>query len=149
VFDAKLPSHIRELAVKCGRVLGKDHEAWVIAIDAMINLGDKYKVEDDLIKQELDRAAAEFETVQRVKKDDSRLRDFPDWNTKLEAAFKTYKNTEPYAKVKGTIESSIERNKQDVVFHEANSCPEFWEHTRLIAGINVAIPLLKGAQSLL
>jgi hypothetical protein len=36
-----------------------------------------------------------------------------------------------------------------VVFHEANSCPEFWEHTRLIAGINVAVPLLKGAQSLI
>jgi len=149
VFDAKLPSHIKELAVKCGRALSKDHEAWVIAIDAMINLGDKYKVEDDLIKQELDNAAAEFENVQRVKRDDSRLRDFINWNNKLEAAFKAYKSTEPYAKVKGTIEDSIEKNKQDIVFHEANSCPEFWEHTRLIAGINVAIPLLKGAQSLL
>jgi hypothetical protein len=42
----------------------------------------------------------------------------------------------------------VEKNKQCIVFHEANSCPEFWEHTRLIAGINVAVPLLKGAQSL-
>jgi len=149
VFDAKLPSHIRELAVKCGKALSKDHEAWVIAMDAMINLGNNYKVKDDLIKQELDKAATEFENVQKAKKDDSRLRDFPNWNNRLEAAFKAYKSTEPYAKVKSTIEESIEKNKHKIVFHEANSCPEFWEHTRLIAGINVAIPLLKGAQSLL
>jgi hypothetical protein len=58
-------------------------------------------------------------------------------------------STEPYKKVKSIIEESIDKNKHAVVFHEANSCPEFWEHTRLIAGINVAVPLLKGAQSLI
>jgi hypothetical protein len=58
-------------------------------------------------------------------------------------------STEPYAKVKRVIEESVEKNKHAIVFHEANSCPEFWEQTRLIAGINVAIPLIKGAQSLI
>jgi hypothetical protein len=77
------------------------------------------------------------------------LRDFPSWNRKLEAAFHTYMSSEPYQNVKGIIEESLEKNVQGIVFHEANSCPEFWEHTRLIAGINVAVPLLKGAQSLL
>jgi hypothetical protein len=51
--------------------------------------------------------------------------------------------------VKDVIEESVETNRLGVVFHEANSCPEFWEQTRLIAGINVAVPLIKGAQSLL
>ena len=149
VFDARLPTHIRELAVKCGKALSKDHDAWVIAMDAMINLGDKTLVEDNSVKEELDKAAADFAKVQKVKKDESRLRDFPHWNKMLEAAFKEYKSTETYAKIKNIIEDSIEKNKHAIVFHEANSCPEFWEHTRLIAGINVAIPLLKGAQSLL
>ncbi len=58
-------------------------------------------------------------------------------------------STEPYAKVKNIIEENVEKNRLGVVFHEANSCPEFWEQTRLIAGINVAIPLIKGAQSLI
>jgi hypothetical protein len=58
-------------------------------------------------------------------------------------------STEPYARIKQVIEESVEKNKHKVVFHEANSCPEFWEHTRLIAGINVAVPLLRAAQSLI
>ncbi|MGF3522503.1 MAG: hypothetical protein ACQXXJ_05335 [Candidatus Bathyarchaeia archaeon] len=58
-------------------------------------------------------------------------------------------STEPYAKIKSIIEENVQTNQDHIVFHEANSCPEFWEQTRLIAGINVAEPLLRGAQSLL
>ena len=149
VFDVALPMNIRELAVKCGKALSKDHEAWVFALDAMINVGKTQPVDDDILKQELDKAAVAFEKVKKVKADETRLRDFPSWNTKLEAAFKDYMSTEPYAKVKRVIEESVEKNKHEIVFHEANSCPEFWEQTRLIAGINVAVPLIKGAQSLI
>lgn len=149
VFDATLPVHVKELAVKCGRALSKDHEAYVLALDAMINVGDKKTLDDETLKRELDKAAAAFQAVQRVKKDEKRLRDFASWNKQLEATFQEYKNSEPYVKIKGIIEDSIEKNKGNVVFHEANSCPEFWEHTRLTAGINVAVPLLKGAESLI
>jgi glutathione synthase/RimK-type ligase-like ATP-grasp enzyme len=149
VFDAKLPVQVRELAVKCGKALGKDTEAWMFALDAMINVGENKTVDDTKLKFELEMATAAFEKVRKVKQDENRLRDFPSWNSKLEAAFHTYMSTEPYKKVKSIIEESIEKNKNAVVFHEANSCPEFWEHTRLIAGINVAVPLLKGAQSLI
>ncbi|HLE74852.1 MAG TPA: hypothetical protein VI864_02250, partial [Candidatus Bathyarchaeia archaeon] len=133
VFDVALPMNIRELAVKCGKALSKDHEAWVFALDAMINVGKTQPVDDDILKQELDKAAVAFEKVKKVKADETRLRDFPSWNTKLEAAFKDYMSTEPYAKVKRVIEESVEKNKHEIVFHEANSCPEFWEQTRLIA----------------
>ena len=149
VFDAMLPLHIKELAVKCGRALSKDHEAYVFALDAMINVGDNKTLDDETLKQELNKADAAFETVKKIKKDENRLRDFPNWNSKLETAFQEFKNTEPYVRIKGIIEDSIEKNKKNVIFHEANSCPEFWEHTRLTAGINVAVPLLKGAQSLI
>jgi glutathione synthase/RimK-type ligase-like ATP-grasp enzyme len=149
VFDAKIPLHVRELAVKCGEALGKGSEAWLFALDAMVDVGENKTVSDTELQSELEMAGAEFEKVQKVKQDENRLQDFPNWNTKLEAAFQTYMSTKPYKKVKTIIEESIEKNKTNVVFHEANSCPEFWEHTRLIAGINVAVPLLKGAQSLI
>jgi hypothetical protein len=149
VFDAKLPLQLRELAVKCGKALDKDAEAWLFALDAMVNVGENKIVDDAELKSELEKAAVAFEKVRKVKQDESKLRDFPSWNNKLEAVFQNYMSTKPYKKVKSIIEESIEKNKNAVVFHEANSCPEFWEHTRLIAGINVAVPLLKGAQSLI
>ena len=149
VFDAKIPLHIQELAVKCGKALGKGSEVWLFALDAMIDVGENKTMDDMELQSNLETAAAEFEKVRKVKQDQARLRDFSGWNSKLEAAFQTYMSTKPYQKVKSIIEESIEKNKNKVVFHEANSCPEFWEHTRLIAGINVAVPLLKGAQSLI
>jgi glutathione synthase/RimK-type ligase-like ATP-grasp enzyme len=149
VFDAKLPLHIRQLAVKCGKALGKEHEAWVFALDAMINVGENKTADDAQLKAELDKATAAFEAVQKVKADETRLQDFPSWNSKLEAAVQNYKSTEPYAKIKQVIEESVEKNQKNIVFHEANSCPEFWEQTRLIAGINVAVPLIKSAQSMI
>ncbi len=149
VFDAALPSRVRELAVKSGKALTREHEAWVLALDAMVNIGKDRIMDDEALKAELAKAEAAFETPRKVKADESRLKDFPAWNEKLEAAFRDYMSSEPYLRIKSVIEESLEKNKHNIVFHEANSCPEFWEHTRLIAGINVAIPLLKGAQSLI
>jgi hypothetical protein len=87
--------------------------------------------------------------VQKVKADETRLTDFPAWNSKLEQTFGMYASSGSYQKVKNVIDESIENNKNALVFHEANSCPEFWENTRLVTGLNVAIPLLKAAQSLI
>src|SRR3990172_11780954 len=118
VFDASLPLHVKELAVKCGRALSKDHEAYVLGLDAMINVGDHKPWDDETLKQELNKAAAAFEPVQKVKKDEKRLRDFPAWNNQLEATFQKYKNSEPYIKIKSIIEDNIEKNKSKIVFHE-------------------------------
>jgi len=148
VFDAKLPQRIREQAVKCGKVIAREHEAWVFGLDAMINAG-KYKNVDNEVKAELAKAAVEFEKVEKMKHDETRLRDFKAWNSKLETAVKNYKSIESYSKVKDIIEENVEANQLCIVFHEANSCPDFWENTRLITGINLAVPLLKGAESLI
>jgi glutathione synthase/RimK-type ligase-like ATP-grasp enzyme len=148
VFDARLPQSIRELAIRCGKSLGGENEAWLLALDAMINVGTNKSADDDAIKTELRKAAVKFEDVKIVRRDESRLHDFKAWNSIIEAAFREYKSTDSYAKVKGIIEVSVEANAQRTVFHEANSCPEFWENTRLVADINVAVPLIKCAQSL-
>jgi glutathione synthase/RimK-type ligase-like ATP-grasp enzyme len=149
VFDTKLPDYIKESAAKCGKTLGRGHDAWVFAMDAMINVGKNKNADDEAVKAELTKAAVAWEPVKKVKRDDTRLRDFKAWNTQLEAAVDSYKSTESYAKVKTIIEDNVDANRTHIVFHEANSCPEFWEQTRTITGMNVAIPLLKGAQSLI
>ena len=149
VLGAKLPKSIQELAVKCGKTLGKGNEAWIFALDAMVNVKENKQVEDSYLIGELDKAAKAFVSVQKVKQDESRLTAFQAWNNKLEKVFQGYANSEHYENIKKIIEESVENNKNALVFHESNSCPEFWENTRLATGLNVAVPLLKGAQSLI
>jgi glutathione synthase/RimK-type ligase-like ATP-grasp enzyme len=149
VFGAKLPLSIQELAVKCGKTLGKGSEAWILALDAMVNVKENKTVDDAYLKAELDKTAQAFVPVQKVKQDETRLTDFPAWNSKLETAFHGYVNTKHYENIKNIIGESVEKNKSSLVFHESNSCPEFWENTRLATGFNVAVPLLKCAQSLI
>jgi glutathione synthase/RimK-type ligase-like ATP-grasp enzyme len=148
VFGAKLPRSIQDLAVKAGVTLGVGSDAWIFALDAMVNVKDNKQVDDAYLKGELEKAGQAFVSVQKVKQDETRLTDFEAWNTKLENAFQDYSGSESYQKISNVIEDSIEKNKSALVFHESNSCPEFWENTRLATGLNVAEPLLKAAQSL-
>ena len=149
VFDAKLPQAVQELALKCGETLSKGSQAWIFALDAMVNVKENKNADEAYLKAQLDLAAQAWMAVQKVKKDDTRLTDFPAWNSRLETEFKAYKSTTAYENIKNIIEESLQNNKGAVVFHEANSCPEFWENTRLATGLNVAVPLLKSAQSLI
>ncbi|MCW4002842.1 MAG: hypothetical protein NWE95_02890 [Candidatus Bathyarchaeota archaeon] len=149
VFHAKLPLSVQELAVKCGDALGKGSDAWIFALDAMVNVKENKNADESYLKAELEKAAQAFLAVQKVKADETRLTNFEEWNKKLEKAFQKYTNTSAYENIKNIIEESVENNQSALVFHESNSCPEFWENTRLATGLNVAIPLLKGAQSLI
>jgi glutathione synthase/RimK-type ligase-like ATP-grasp enzyme len=149
VFHAKLPQTVQQLALKCGKTLGKGSDAWIFALDAMVNVDENKNADEEYLKGQLDLASQTFLPVQKVKEDEARLKDFESWTGKLEAAFAQYKNTSAYENIKNIIEDSVEKNKQALVFHESNSCPEFWENTRLATGLNVAIPLLKSAESLI
>ena len=91
VFHAKLPLSIQELAVKCGKTLGKGSEAWIFALDAMVNVGDNKNADETFLKSQLDLAAQAFVPVQKVKADETRLTDFEAWTGKLEEAFSVYK----------------------------------------------------------
>ncbi|MDR0372273.1 MAG: hypothetical protein LBI79_01735 [Nitrososphaerota archaeon] len=149
VFDAKLPQCLQEMAVKCGKTLSGNSQAWILALDAMVNVGKNKSADETYLKSQLDIATDAWAAVQNIKKDESRLTDFQTWNNRLEAQFKAYKDISAYENIKNIIEENLQTNKGALVFHEANSCPEFWENTRLATGLNVAEPLLKGAQSLI
>lgn len=148
VFGTTLPSYIRNTAVRCGKALGRNSKAWVIALDAMIDVGKDRIADDESVKAEFEKLEAPFNTVKQLKMDETKKRNFPTWNKRLEEAFQNYKKQEAYIKITSIIQESLERNRQKILFHEANACPEFWEQTRLVAGINLAVPLLKCAQSI-
>lgn len=147
IFGVDLPTHIRNVAVKCGKAISNNSQAWVIALDAMIDHGEV--ADDEYVRSELQKLEPAFENIKRVKADKTRSKDFKCWNTRLEKAFQCYKDQGAYSHVKEVIGESMERNQHKILFHEANSCPEFWEQTRLIAGVNLAVPLLKCAESML
>jgi glutathione synthase/RimK-type ligase-like ATP-grasp enzyme len=149
VIGVNLPSHIRKVSAKCGKVMGGDSRAYLLAFDAMIDVSENRDVDDEYLIGEFEKLEPYFDAVKKVKQDKTKRTDFPEWNKKLEAAFEHYKSQEAYLKIKDIIEDSMEKNKHNIMFHEANACPEFWEQTRLAAGINLAEPLLKGAQSII
>ena len=149
VFGVNLPLHIRNIAAKCGKAIGRDDKAWLLAFDAMIDVGEDKISDDEYIRAEFEKLEPSFDAVKKVKRDKTKKRDFSSWNKRLEEAFQNYKSQEAYENIKRIIEESVERNKHSILFHEANACPEFWEQTRLVAGINLAVPLLKGAQSVM
>jgi glutathione synthase/RimK-type ligase-like ATP-grasp enzyme len=147
VFGVKLPESVRDSSIQCGKAMGQDSEAWVLGLDAMFNIGKDRFVDDEYVKTELEKLIPYFNAVKVVKQEKIKTGHFSKWNKKLENAFHNYMNTENYVRIKEIIEESIARNAENILFHEANSCPEFWEQTRIVGGINVAIPLLKCAQS--
>jgi glutathione synthase/RimK-type ligase-like ATP-grasp enzyme len=149
VIGVDLPEHIREVSANCGKAMGGDSKSYLLAIDAMIAVGENRDVEDEHLMEEFEKLEPAFDGVKKVKRDKTKRTDFPGWNKKLETAFEYYKSQEAYLHIKDVIEDSMEKNKQNVMFHEANACPEFWEQTRLAAGINLAEALLKGAQSII
>lgn len=147
VFGVNLPASIRERAVWCAETIGKNNRAWVLALDAMINVDKDKVVNDKYVKSELDKLTPYFNAIRKVKSQKNKKEHFSNWNRKLEEVFQVYMSTEPYENVKEVIEESVQKKADSMLFHEVNSCPEFWEQTRLIAGINLAVPLLKCAQS--
>jgi len=148
VFGVNLPLSIRDVAVKCAKSIGQRCEAWVLALDAMINIGEAKTVDDEYVKTEFEKLASLFNEIQGVKSQKNKRKHFSTWNKRLEEAFQNYVSSDAYENIKEIIEENVKSKENDVLFHEANSCPEFWEQTRLVAGINLAMQLLRCAQSL-
>jgi len=114
----------------------------------MFNVGEDRFVDDGFIMSEMEKLVPCFDKAKDVKRDEqSKNRDFRLWSSSLEKAYGDYMSNDAYSKVKEIIEQSMDRGKDRILFHEANSTPEFWEQTRIIAGVNVAEPLLKCAKS--
>ncbi len=88
-----------------------------------------------------------FEKVLKVKK--MKQNDFTEYTKSVEEAYGAYMASEPYSEIQGFVTESLQKGKHSILFHEANACPDFWEQTRIVGGINIAESLLYCAQSLL
>ncbi|MEM3575081.1 MAG: hypothetical protein QXQ76_05020 [Candidatus Bathyarchaeia archaeon] len=147
VFGVKLPNSVIEAAERCGTAIGGD-SAWVLALDAMPRVEGSKSTDDEYIRSDLEKLEPYFDNIKKVKRNPAKTKDFLTWNKRLEEAFDLYKRTEPYERVRKVIEGNLDKVKDDVMFHEANSCPEFWEQTRLMTGANLAENMIKCALSM-
>lgn len=148
VFGVGLPQKIREKAVLCAESIGKSCDAWVLALDAMLNFGREIDLSED-IQKGFEKLRPLFDEVQKVKGEKVSRENFACWNGKLEKAFNDYTSSKAYWKIQEMIEESVRSMENSIVFHEANACPDFWEWTRLATGINLAEHILACAESLI
>ena len=90
-----------------------------------------------------------FRRVTIAKDDPSKKTAFRDYTRMVEEVYGAFMSSEPYLGVQAVIQDCLDRNAGSLVFHEGNSCPDFWEQTRIVGGINVGELLLRSAVSLL
>lgn len=149
VVHVDLPQPVRSEAERCGAALAGDSPAWLIALDAMPNIGDDKNADEAELRRRFQDLEKPFSEVTKAKADPNKKTNFEEYSRNVERAYLSYKSTEAYQFIKGVVSESLNNTADRVVFHEGNSCPEFWEQTRIIAGINVAELLLRCAVSLL
>jgi glutathione synthase/RimK-type ligase-like ATP-grasp enzyme len=148
VFKASLPPNVIENAVKCASVLSGGQKAWVIGLDAMPRVSQVVEHDNQELRHKFEELNNNFENISKIKKMPNRKQRFLEYTKALDQAFFDYISTENYSYIQDTINQVLNYGSGGVVFHEGNSCPEFWEQTRAVAGINVAELLLSSAQSL-
>jgi glutathione synthase/RimK-type ligase-like ATP-grasp enzyme len=149
VFRVRLPDAVQREAVRCAEAIGAGAEAWVLALDAMPYIGEERVLGDEEVKSYFKALEGPFSEVKNVKQDPAKKRDFVTYTKNIDEAYAKYMSTEAYAKIQAVIEETLERKQDSVLFHEGNACPEYYEQTRIVGGINVAESLLRCAMSLI
>jgi hypothetical protein len=149
VFRVQLPSSIMNEAVKAGEAISDGEDVGVIALDAMPYFKDEEIFNERELKTLFNDLEKSFEEVRRVKADPNKLMKFKSYTKKVENAYEKYMASEPYLCIQKVIQESMEKMKDSVFFHEGNSCPEFWEQTRIVGGINVAKHILNVAKGMI
>ena len=147
VFRVDLSHEIMEESIKCGEALGRGVESYVIALDAMPVFTESMQEAQDQIMPSFKSLETLFDEVIEAKK--TSLDDFAYYTTQVEDAYDRYMLSEPYIEVQSVLLDSLEEAKNRILFHEANACPDFWEQTRIVGGVDVASSLLSCAQSII
>lgn len=149
VFRVSLPNTTRKEAERCGLAIASNAEGWVLALDAMpLIIESEVYAEDDLQSSFSDLEPS-FNQVQKIKKDPLKKRNFTLYTEKIENSYAEYMSQESYLEIQKVIQETLERKKDSLLFHEGNACPEFWEQTRIVGGINIAKSLIDCAKSFL
>jgi len=127
VFRVTLPEAVRREAVRAGEALSPGAEVGVIALDAMPYIEDTSAYDERVLRSMFDALEEPFRRVMKAKDDPSKKIAFRDYTRRVEEAYGTFMSSEPYLGVQAVIQDSLDRNAGSLVFHEGNSCPDFWE----------------------
>ena len=149
VFRVNLPNKVRKEAERCGAAIAGNSEGWVLALDAMPYIEESEIYSEDDLKSSFSNLEPSFNQVQEVKKDPLKKRNFSLYTEKIENSYSEYMSQESYLKIQKVIQETLERKNDSVLFHEGNACPEFWEQTRIVGGVNIAKSLINCAKSFL
>ena len=133
VVHVNLPKVVLNDAEKCGAALAGDSPAWVIALDAMPSINSNKTADDAELRKRFQDLEKPFSEVTKAKADPNKKTNFEAYSQNVERAYLSYKATEAYQFIQGVVSESLNKTANRVVFHEGNSCPEFWEQTRIIA----------------
>lgn len=147
VFRVELPWEIMDEAVKCGEALGEGKKAYVIALDAMPCFSESMDEVQNQLLPAFNALEKIFEQVVEAKQ--TSLDDFSYYTEQVEDAYDTYMSSKPYSEIKSALMESLYSVRDSILFHEANACPDFWEQTRVVGGVDIAQSLLSCAQSIL
>jgi glutathione synthase/RimK-type ligase-like ATP-grasp enzyme len=149
VVRARLPNKVQKEAEKAANIIGSGCDSWVIALDAMPSIPlDLMECENEL-RENFNALENPFGEVTKIKRMPDKKRRFREYTEAITEAYTAYMHTEPYSYIESVVNSTLDKTVDNVYFHEANACPEFWEQTRIFAGINPAAELLRCAQSIL
>ena len=149
VFRAKLPKTVRNTAEKCAKILGEDQDSWLIALDAMPYFTHELMKDEADLRNSFEALEKPFDKVKQVKSMLRKKWRFRKYSKEITLAYNEYMETEPYKHIELIINNAIKKLADNIYFFEGNACPEFWEQTRVVAGINLAEDLLGCALSLL
>jgi hypothetical protein len=148
VFRAHLPALVRRQAENSAQALGGNEDSWVIALDAMPRIEDELVEGEAALRQSFEDLEEPFSEVTRVKRMPDKKRNFPEYSREITRAYTEYMASEPYAQIQSIVNETLEKTQDSVYFHEGNACPEFWEQTRIVGGVNLAEDLLTCALSI-
>jgi glutathione synthase/RimK-type ligase-like ATP-grasp enzyme len=149
VVRVNLPVQVVKNAEQCAEALAEGAHSYVIALDAMPSIEKKIMNDEEELRQSFIELDTPFEAVSQVKKMKNKKRKFKKYTEAINEAYENYMDTEAYTHIEKVVNSTLLKTADNVVFHEGNACPDFWEQTRVVAGINVAIDFLECAKSLI
>jgi glutathione synthase/RimK-type ligase-like ATP-grasp enzyme len=149
VVRARLPESVRRTAESCAEVLAEGAEYYVLALDAMPSIPENLMDSEDEIRQSFKDLEIPFSKVTQVKQMPNKRRNFLEYTEAINNAYWSYMDTDAYKHIEETVNNTLDLTAEKVVFHEGNACPEFWEQTRIVGGINLATSLLICAQSII
>ena len=149
VFRARLPESVRRTAEACAEVLAEGADYYVLALDAMPSIPKDLMDSEEEVRQSFKDLEAPFSRVNQVKKMPNKRINFNEYTAAINDAYLNYMDVDAYRHIEKTVNKTLDLTAENVVFHEGNACPEFWEQTRIVGGINLAIPILKCSQTII